>query len=204
MKQRFILVYIFFSISLLTHAQYIPPAEALAQKNDSITYTEIILRPYGEFGMLIPRNSSIQKSYDTKSMFFWGAGFQLNHPLTSSFFPYVSYLQTNYTIYIHNDSIKKLPQTFRLEQVGFGFVLKMFKMSRTAVSGKIGYTHGFINDDIHTIHNQAYGFAFGIGLERRILEKSKFYIDFAYNYQKIEPATYRDFDLTRFSFGFCF
>lgn len=188
----------------ISAAQYIPPADAITQKNDSIVFNEVILRPYFEFGMFLPRNQSIQKTYDTKSMFFWGAGFHLNHPLTSSFFPYVSYMQTKYSIYTKTDSIAKLSQSFELQQVGFGFVLKMLKMNRTAVTGKFGYTHAFIRDDVHDIHNQANGFSFGVGLERRILEKSKFYTDFTYNYQKIEPAYYRDFDITKFSFGFCF
>ncbi len=199
-----IICIIMISFHWVSLAQYIPPPEALSLKNDSIAFKEVILRPYGEFGMFIPRNETIQKTYDTKSMFFWGAGFQLNHPLTSSFFPYASYIQTRYTIFTKIDSVIKLPQSFVMQQIGFGFVLKMLKMNRTAVAGKIGYTHAFIRDDIHTIKNQAYGFSFGIGLERRILEKSKFYTDFSYNYQKIEPAYYRDFDLTRFSFGFCF
>jgi hypothetical protein len=199
MFRSFLIVLIFFN-SIHIFAQNYPPQGVIILDKDTTNKKESVLRPNIEFGSIFIKNKELQNLYLTKSMFYWGAGFNLNHPLTSNFYPYILYSQVRYRMFdtLHNIN------SFNMNQISVGFVLRIYKMTRTSTIGKIGYTHSFINESHYKINNQAYGFKIGLGFEKRILKKSKFYIEYYYNFQKTDVSNFRNFDQNIISIGFCY
>lgn len=170
-------------------------------KQDSLHSPRLLLRPFVENGISFFQNNELKNKYATKSIYFYGFGFQIGHIKTHKIIPYTLMSFSKYTIdrvlykNTNPDSI------ITMKNIVIGFILPLYSLNDTYLKIKFGYSLSIIKESFYSINDNPWGMQIGIGIERKFIRNTRIYSDLTYIYQKSNNSKCKDFDVTRLSFG---
>lgn len=168
---------------------------------DTLHSPRLLLRPFLENGIYFLKNNVLKENYSTRSMFYYGFGFQIGHPQTFKIIPFAQINFSKYTIDKVLYQNTKADSSFSMKQIIVGVILPVYSLHDTYVRMKCGYSLSTIKDTFHTVDDSPFGLQLGLGIERRFIGNTRIYTDFSYLYQKSKNPNFKDFDMTRLSLG---
>ncbi len=161
----------------------------------------MLLRLYAENGVEFMRNDFLKQSYQSQSKYSWGVGFQLGHPYEQALLPFI---QFNYSsLNIKQEVAPEIiaDSTLSSKQLSAGVIIPLFKVQDMYFRARAGVGFGEINESFNNISSLSKGIIAGVRVEKKIIGYTKIYIDFSYNLQKTSSAGFKDFDVTKLTFG---
>jgi len=170
-------------------------------KRDSIHSPRLLLRPFFENGISYFQNNELKNKYETKSIYYYGLGFQIGHIKTHKIIPYTILSFSKYIIDKVMYQNTKPDSIFTMKNIVVGFILPIYTFEETYIKIKFGYSISFIKESFYSINDNPWGLQIGIGVERKFIRNTRIYTDLTYIYQKSNNARFKDFDVTRLSFG---
>lgn len=168
---------------------------------DSIQPREMLIRLYFENGIDFIRNDNLKQNYNTQSKYFWGLGWQIGKP-KQKFTPYVQFTYSTTGVETEIAPDVFADSTFKNTQFSGGVIYAFKKINDVRLRTRVGYCYSLIEEPFYEIDSSSHGFQIGIGAEKRIIKNSRIYFDISYNFQKMQTGEFRDFDMTKLSFGF--
>jgi opacity protein-like surface antigen len=168
---------------------------------DSISEPTLLLRPYFENGIDFIRNDELKQNYEAQSKYFWGFGLQIGHPETFKIIPYVQFSMSKFEIEKTVAPNIKVDSALTTKQITGGLIIPLKKVDNNYFRARLGYSYSMIKESFYNIDSNSHGFQIGFGVERKIIGNSRIYFDVSYNFQKTGKSEFRDFDMTKFSFG---
>jgi len=170
-------------------------------KRDSLHSPRLLLRPYFENGISYFQNNELKNKYETKSIYYYGFGFQIGHIKTHKIIPYsllsFSKYSTDKVLYQNT----KPDSIFTMKNIVVGLIMQIYSFDETFFKIKLGYSLSFIKESFNSINDNPWGLQLGIGIERKFIGNTRLYTDLTYIYQKAHNGRFKDFDVTRLSFG---
>lgn len=165
-----------------------------------------LLRPYIENGVDFIRNDYLKQNYVTESKYYFGGGLQIGLPYSEKFIPFGQFTYSLYTVKKEIIPTVKTFDTLQTQQTTIGVILPFYKVTQGMyVRSKFGLSYAKLNETIYSGRTKSYGFLLGIGLEKTLQNSiSRVFIDLSYNYQKANKAMFKDYDVTKLSFGVVF
>ncbi|MGF1638920.1 MAG: outer membrane beta-barrel protein [Cyclobacteriaceae bacterium] len=171
---------------------------------DSIPQSTMSLHPYFEVGLDFIRNDLLQQNYETQSIFYFGFGIQFGHSEQNKVIPYLQYSNSSFEIQKELSANVFADSSLISRQFSAGILVPIAQINDISLRSKLGYSYSLITESFNDIYSGANGFQIGIGVEKKIIGNFRAYLDLTYNYQKTRKSEFRDFDMTKFSFGFIF
>jgi len=168
---------------------------------DPVSKPALLLRPYFENGIDFIRNDVLKQNYETQSKYFWGFGLQIGHPETFKIIPYAQFTLSKFEIEKTIAPNNKADSVLTTKQITGGLIVPIKKVDNTYFRARLGYSYSMITESFYNIDSNSHGFQIGLGAERKIIGNSRIYFDLSYNFQKTSKSEFRDFDMTKFSFG---
>lgn len=169
---------------------------------DSSANPTFLMRPYVENGIDFIRNDQIKQNYKTQSKYFLGAGLQIGFPEISKIIPYTQFsfskFETEKSIVPNSYSDSALIT----KQILGGLIIPLKKIDVIYVSAKLAYSYSIITESFYKINSNSNGLQIGLSAQKFLVGKSRVYFDISYNFQKTATLEFRDFDMTKFAFGF--
>ena len=170
-------------------------------KKDSLHSPRLLLRPFFENGISYFQNNELKNKYETKSIYYYGFGFQIGHIKTHKIIPYTLLSFSKYSI----DKVLYQNTTpdsiFSMKNIVVGLILPIYSFDETYLRIKLGYSLSFIKDSFNALNDNPWGLQLGIGIERKFIRNTRIFADLTYIYQKAHNAKFKDFDVSRLSFG---
>jgi hypothetical protein len=161
-----------------------------------------LIRPYLENGISFIRNDNLKEIYESQSMHHIGFGLQFGSPYTQKIVPYLQYAQSSIDIEKEVETDVFEDYSMKNGQVSVGLILYVMEVNDIYFRTKFAYSLSMIEETFNTIDADSNGFQMGIGVEKKVLKKQRLYIDLTYNFQKTDNSGFKDFDVTKLSFGF--
>jgi hypothetical protein len=174
----------------------------LFSQSDSTTKPTFWGRPYFENGIAFIRNDYLKDSYETNSMYHWGLGLRFGNPNISKLLPYMQYSNSTYKSQKVDANNEKVDSTLRIQEFMVGFNIPIKRFHSNMLRAKVGYTYSMIDDDYFNNSDKANGLQVGLGYEAKIFGKSRVYIEYSYDFNKLLKASFRDYDIQKISLGF--
>jgi hypothetical protein len=161
-----------------------------------------LIRPYIENGINFIRNERLKDAYMSQSMYHIGFGLQFGSPYNQKIVPYLQYAQSSMDIEreIETDVFRKF--SMKNDQVSLGLILHVKEVNGIYFRTKFAYSLSMIEETFNALDNDSHGIQLGVGVEKKVLKNQRIYMDLTYNYQKTDNDGFKDFDVTRLSFGF--
>jgi len=160
--------------------------------NDSLHTPALLLRPYIENGMLSFINDSIKSIYATKTIYSYGFGFQIGHIRNHSIIPYTqfSFAKTAYN-----------KNTLTINHISVGLYLPIYRVNESYLAIKLGYCLVMLKESKNTIHQNIPGFQAGMYLDHKLGGNTRIYVGYSYYYEKSPTKNFKDFDVSKVTFG---
>lgn len=170
-------------------------------QNDSIDKSSFWIRPYIENGITFLNNNNLKETYGTNSMYNWGFGVQIGNPNKRTILPYFQFTNSSYAFQKTNLIGVRADTALKIREFMIGLNVSVLKFNSNVLSAKAGYIISIINDGFHKNSNNANGLQVGIGYEAKIFRNSGVYINYTYDFLKLNNASFRDYDIQKISFG---
>lgn len=171
-----------------------------AQNTERKTYK---IRPYGVASINLLSNESIQSTYQTKSVLFYGGGIIYGFAEDAKILPKIEFTYSSFMI----DSSYFMPNSgsFESPQISIGFYTPLLKKDNYILQASADIRGGlFLNNQVS--YNYTYtGMSLGISVNKKLSNRIHLLFGVEYCYRKIMEINFqRDLDATELKLSITF
>jgi hypothetical protein len=170
-------------------------------QTDTIVRPMISLRPYIECGVVFLDNKNLTDSYKTNTTYNWGLGLRIGNPYRNRIFPYFEFSRSHYVTQKTYSNNITADSILRIDEYIFGFNILMKRVKSNMLLAKVGYITSSVKDDMFHNSNTANGLQLGLQYEARFHKNSRAFINYSYDFLKLNKAAFRDYDIQKITFG---